>query len=119
MAHRPERLAELIRVEISQIIRDELKDPRLKQMVSITTVRVPSDLRSAKVFISVLGPDQEKENVIKGLVAASGFIKRELGKRIRLRHTPDLQFEIDDSIEYGFKISKIIKEINEGTSNDT
>lgn len=118
LSYRPQRVAELIKIEVSQIIREELKDPRINQVISITTVRVTNDLKHAKIFISVLGSQKDKESLIKGLDAATGFVKKELAKRIKMRFIPDIQFQLDNSIEYGFEISKILKDINKGDQND-
>lgn len=118
MSYRPQRVAELIKIEVSQIIREELKDPRINQVISITTVRVTNDLKHAKVFVSVLGSQKDKESLIKGLEAATGFVKKELAKRIKMRFIPDIHFQLDNSIEYGFEISKILKDINKGDQND-
>ncbi|NLV36571.1 MAG: 30S ribosome-binding factor RbfA [Clostridiaceae bacterium] len=105
---RTDRIAEEMKREISSIIRNELKDPRLPEMISITGVNVTRDLRIAKIFASVLGTDEEKKNAIAGLKSAAGFIRREIGQRLKLRYTPELLFELDDSIERGVYITKLI-----------
>ena len=98
---RTDRISEEMRKEVSSIIHNELKDPRLPQMISITTAEVTRDLRYAKIYISVLGSDEEKKNALQGLKSAAGFIRREVGHRMQLRYTPELIFELDDSIERG------------------
>ncbi len=103
------RINEEIQRELSQQIR-RLKDPRVSQvgMVSITHVDTTSDLRYAKIYISVLDKAQEKD-VLKGLKSASGFLRRELGQALRLRYTPELQFVGDDSIQYGAHILEMLR----------
>lgn len=109
---RVNRLSELLKEEISQIIRREVKDPRIG-FVSLTDVEVSGDLRHAKVFVSVYGSDQEKEETMKGLEKANGFIRKLVGERITTYHTPELLFKYDDSIEHGVYISKLIEEVRE------
>lgn len=96
--------------ELSQIISYELKNPSITGMLSVTKVKVTSDLKYAKVYISILNSKNIKETM-DGLKKSSGFIRSELAKRINLRNTPELIFEIDDSIEYGAKIDSILKEL--------
>lgn len=104
------RISEEMKREISSIIQGELKDPRLSRLISVTNVNVTKDLRYAKVFVSIMGNDEEKKNAIDGLKSAAGFIRREVGHRIQLRYTPEIQFELDNSIEHGAYISKLINE---------
>ncbi len=108
MIDRTNRISEEVRREISEIVQNELKDPRLSRMTSIISVNVTRDLRYAKVYVSVLGSEEEKKNTINGLKSAAGFIRREIGQRIQLRYTPELQFELDNSIERGVYLSKLI-----------
>ena len=108
MIERTSRIAEEMKREISSIILNELKDPRLPRLISITSVNVTRDLRYARVYISVLGTDEEKKNALDGLKSAAGYIRREIGRRIQLRYTPEIQFEPDNSIEKGIYISKLI-----------
>lgn len=110
MVDRINRISEEIKREMSAIIRDELKDPRLPQIVSILSVEVTKDLRYAKVYISVLGSEEEKKNAMAALKNAAGFIRREIGRRIQIRYTPEIHFQLDESIEKGIKISKLIQE---------
>lgn len=106
--------------EISRIISREVKDPRIHPMTSVVSVEVTPDLKFAKVFVSVLGSDEEKENTYKGLVSAASAIRSLLAKSLNLRNTPELTFVMDDSIEYGINMSKkiddLIKEEAEGMS---
>ena len=104
------RIGEEYKKELSQIIDRELKDPSITGMISVTKVKVTNDLKYAKIYISILNSKDEKAT-IEGLKKSSGFIRTELAKRINLRNTPELIFEIDDSIEYGAKIDSILKEI--------
>ncbi len=111
--HRSERVAEEIKKELSMIIRDEVKDPRISEMLSIVKVDASRDLSHAKIYVSVLGSDEEKEETIDGLESANGFIRRELGKVLQLRHVPELNFVLDSSIEYSVHISKKIQELHD------
>ncbi|MDD4335583.1 MAG: 30S ribosome-binding factor RbfA [Desulfotomaculaceae bacterium] len=112
MSFRPERLAEAIKKEVSELLRDELRDPRIG-FVSITSVDVSKDLRYANVYASVFGePDQQKIS-IEVLQKAQGFIRGELGKRIRLRHTPEITFKLDHSISHGSRIIALLEKAKE------
>mgnify|MGYP003372995296 CR=1 FL=1 len=104
------RIDEEYRKELSQIISYDLKNPSVTGMISVTKVKVTTDLKYAKVYVSILNSKNKKETM-EGLKKSSGFIRSELAKRINLRNTPELIFEIDDSIEYGAKIDSILKEI--------
>lgn len=105
------RLSEEMRKEISLIIQNEIKDPRVPLLTSVTHVDVTRDLRYAKAYISVYGEKEQKEKCIEGLKSAAGYIRREVGGRIKMRYTPELIFQIDDSIEHGLNISRMIKEM--------
>lgn len=111
MVHRIERVDHLIRQEISELLRREVKDPRLGGLVSITQVETSADLKYAKVFVSCLGSDEEKKEILSTLVAASGFFHNELTKRLTLRHVPELDFRWDDSIEKGARILELIDRV--------
>lgn len=104
-----------MRQEICALLLRETKDPRLAHMVTITAVEVAPDLKTAKVFVSVLGTEAEKDEVMQGLESASRFLRRELSDRLRLRYTPVLNFRRDDSIERGSRILQILKEIEPET----
>lgn len=108
MVDRLSRISEEIKREVSEIILNGLKDPRLPKLISVVSLNVTRDLRYAKVYVSVLGNDEEKKNAIEGLKSAAGFIRREVGHRIQLRYTPELQFELDNSIEHGVYMTKLI-----------
>ena len=110
-SRRLDRVNELIRVELGSLILHHLRDPRLSQVVSITSVDVAADLRSAKVYVSVLGEMEDKTKTMKGLQAASGFLRRELGHRIALRNIPEIRFLLDDSIEEGAKVLDLIRRV--------
>ena len=103
------RIDEEYRKELSQIISYDLKNPNVTGMISVTKVKVTPDLKYAKVYISILNSKNIKDTM-DGLKKSSGFIRSELARRINLRNTPELVFEIDDSLEYGAKIDSILKE---------
>ena len=105
--------------ELSRIISREIKDPRIAPMTSVVDAVVTSDLKQCKAYISVLGNDGEKEETMKGLNSAVGYIRRELAHSINLRNTPEITFILDDSIEYGVNMSKKIDELNHGSENET
>lgn len=113
------RISEEIKRIVSNAIMTELKDPRISSMTSITEVEVTRDLRYAKIYISVLGNQFDKEETLKGLESGKGFIRKEIGKNLNLRYTPEPQFYLDKSIEHGFKISKILSEIKDGDDINT
>lgn len=108
---RLDRISEEIKKEISRIIREDVKDPRISSMVSILRVDVSRDLRHAKVYVTVLGSEEEKSSTIEGLTRAAGFIRKELGRVLTIRYIPELHFVLDTSIEYSVDISKKIMEI--------
>jgi ribosome-binding factor A len=110
MHHRSQRLAEELKNEISAIIAQEIKDPRVG-FATVTEVKLSPDLRHARVAVSVLGTPQERQETFEALVHATGYIRRLLGARVRLRHTPELSFAYDDSIERGERIMRLFEEI--------
>lgn len=97
--------------ELSTIIRQEIKDPRIHMMTSVTQIEVAPDLKTCKAFISVLGNEEEKKNTIAGLRSAEGYIRRLLAKNLNLRNTPEIHFILDDSIAYGVHMSHLIDEV--------
>jgi ribosome-binding factor A len=105
------RVGEQLKKELSHIIQTELKDPGIGFM-TVTGVEVTNDLSQAKVFISVLGSEEQREAALKSLARGKGFIRSEVGKRMRLRHVPELLFQFDTSIEYGSRIEKLLETIN-------
>ncbi|EGQ3208909.1 30S ribosome-binding factor RbfA [Staphylococcus pseudintermedius] len=111
MNMRAERVGEQMKKELMDIINNKLKDPRVG-FLTITDVQPTNDLSLAKIYLTVLGSDKERENTFKGLEKAKGFIKSEIGQRMRLRIVPDLQFEYDESIEYGNRIERLIQDLN-------
>ncbi|MCR1951550.1 MULTISPECIES: 30S ribosome-binding factor RbfA [unclassified Clostridium] len=112
--YRGGRINEEVRREISVIIRDEIKDPRMTAMVSITAVKVTKDLRYAKVFVSIFGKNEEEKNeTFAALKSASGYIRKEISQRMNLRNTPQILFELDDSISYSMKIEELIEKVKE------
>jgi len=105
---RNKRLASMIHEEVSLLLLNGLKDPRISQWTTITKVEVPKDLRSAKIFFSVRGSDKEKQKTLDGLQSARGFIKNHLSKFVKTKFMPELFFKLDDSIEYAqYMIEKI------------
>lgn len=97
--------------ELSNIIRGDIKDPRINPMTSIVAAEVAPDLKTCKVYISVLGDEKSKQDTLKGLKNAEGYIRRELAKNLNLRNTPEIKFILDQSIEYGVQMSKMIDDV--------
>jgi len=118
MAHRIERVNSLIRQEISELLRRQVKDPRLGNLIAITDVSTSSDLRHARVFVSRIGNEEEKQETLSVLAAASGFFRNELAKRLRLRRIPELSFQRDDSIERGEHLLQLIDEVSTDSSTE-
>ena len=102
-----------VQKELSNIIRGEIKDPRIHPMTSVTAVEVAPDLKTCRAYISVLGDDEALARTIEGLKSAEGFIRRELASTVNLRNTPQIRFIPDQSIAYGIRMSKIIDEVKE------
>lgn len=105
------KINEEIRRELSAIIRD-LKDSRIPMMTSVVAVRVTNDLSYAKVYVSVMGDEEVQKKALAGLKSAAGFVRREVGHRLTLRHTPEVLFELDHSIEHGAHINQMLNDIN-------
>ncbi len=97
--------------ELSNIIRSEIKDPRINPMTSVVSCEVSPDLKTCKAYISVLGDELSQQDTIKGLKSAEGYIRGLLAKNVNLRNTPEITFVLDQSIEYGVKMSKLIDEV--------
>ena len=112
MSHRIERVNNLIRQEISELLRREVKDPRLGHFVAVTEVSTSADLKHAKIFVSCISSKEEREEMLNALAAASGFFRRELTKLLRLRRIPELSFHWDDSIEQGIHLLELIEQVN-------
>lgn len=100
--------------ELSNIIHNEIKDPRIHPMTSVVTVEVAPDLKTCKAYISVLGDEKAQQDTIAGLKCAEGYIRRELAHTVNLRNTPEIRFILDQSIEYGVRMSRLIDEVNAG-----
>ena len=98
--------------ELSNIIRGEIKDPRINPVTSITAVEVAPDLKTCKAYVSVLGDEKAQEDTVKGLKSAEGYIRMQLAKNLNLRNTPEIRFILDQSIAYGIEMSKKIDEVN-------
>ena len=109
--NRARRVAGEMKKEISRIIAREIKDPGIASLTSVTAVELSRDLRHATVYVSVFGTAAEKERTMQALLRATGFILSEIGRRIRLRHTPEIQFSEDLSLEYGAHIEKVLRSL--------
>ena len=109
---RTRRIEEEIRKSLSQIIIQQIKDPRVGDLVSIVRVEVSKDLKFAKVFVSVFGDKTEKENAMEGLVNASGFLRKELAAELKIRHVPVIHFKLDSSIEHSITVAEIINKLS-------
>jgi ribosome-binding factor A len=116
MTRRAERVSSIIQQELSYLLREQVNDPRLSSFISITKVSTSSDLRLTKVFISTLGNKVDKDDILKGFAAASGFLRKQLANRLKLKHTPELSFHLDESIERGAEVLRLIEQV---ASSDT
>lgn len=112
------RINNEVHKELSNIIRSEIKDPRINPMTSVVAVNVSPDLKTCKAYISVLGDVESQQNTIKGLKSAEGYIRTLLAKSINLRNTPEITFVLDQSIEYGVNMSRLIDEVNGNQEED-
>jgi ribosome-binding factor A len=110
MSRRTERVQSLIRHELGEILQQELKDPRIHGLVSITAVEVTPDLRTARVFVSVFGDTPDAE-ALQALEAAKPFLRRELGQRLDLRYLPQLDLHLDHSLAYADRVSRILRDL--------
>lgn len=113
------RINSEVQRELSEIISRELKDPRIHPMTTVISVEVTPDLKFCKAYISVLGNEEAGKDTIQGLKSAVGFIRTQLAKRINLRNTPELTFILDQSIEYGVNMTRLINEVTAGLSDET
>ena len=102
---------EVMRV-LAEVIRSEIKDPRISPMTSVVAVEVAPDLKTCKAWISVLGNEESQKDTLAGLKSAEGYIRNQLARKINLRNTPEIRFIIDQSIEYGVNMSRMIDEVN-------
>ena len=108
MPRRIDRVNELLRGEISQLIARGIKDPRVAGVISVTEVIASNDLRSARVYVSVMGDPANRQQTLDGIRSAASFLRRELRERVNLRHTPHMTFELDDSIEEGDRVLRLM-----------
>ena len=108
---RIDRINELLRSEIAELISREIKDPRLAGLISVTEVDTTTDLRHAKVFVSVFGTEEERASSLAALRSATGFLRREVAQRVTFRHMPELEFHLDSSIEQGDKIMRLLRQV--------
>lgn len=113
-----DRINTLVMRELGNIIRGGIKDPRVSPMTSVVAVEVTPDLKYCKAYISVLGDEKAKQDTIKGLKSAEGYIRKELAATVNLRNTPEITFVIDQSIEYGVNMIAKIDEIMQGQSSE-
>ena len=112
MSHRIERVNNIIRHEISELLQRQVKDPRLGNFVAVTEVSTSPDLRYAKIFVSHIGSEEQKRETLSVLAAASGFFRNELARRLRIRRIPELSFQWDDSIERGTHLLDLIDKVS-------
>ncbi|GAF26795.1 30S ribosome-binding factor RbfA [Neomoorella thermoacetica] len=116
---RNQRVAEEMKKEIARIIRDEVKDPRLEAgLVSVTGVELSNDRHYAKVYVSIYGDEEAKNQAMEGLARATSFIRREIGQRLSLRYTPEITFKLDVSIEHGDHINRLLARVRAGEYAD-
>ncbi len=104
--------------ELSNIIRGEIKDPRINPLTSVVAVEVAPDLKTCKAYISVLGDEESQAKTLAGLKSAEGFIRSKLAKTVNLRNTPEIRFVLDQSIEYGVRMSKMIDEVTKDIKSE-
>lgn len=110
MSQRLERLSELLKEELGALLLSEVKDPRIG-MATITAVEVSADLRHANIYLSIMGDRQQREQGIAGIESAKGFLRGELGKRLRMKYTPELHFRLDRSAEASRKVAKVFRRL--------
>jgi len=111
MSRRSEQTSRLIQREISELLERHVNDPRLSRLISVTEVSLSPDLKHAKVFVSTLGSEINREDMLAGLSNASGFLRKELALRLKSKHTPQLSFHYDDSVERGARLLRLIGEL--------
>ena len=113
MSRRIDRVNELLRLEISQVLARQIKDPRLSGVITITEVKTTPDLRNALVLLSVMGDHEAKKSALAGIESAAKFLRRELRGRLTLRYVPFLRFALDDSLEHADRLTRIMNQIQE------
>lgn len=111
------RINQEVQRELSSLLQKEVKDPRIAPLTSISFVEVAPDLKTAKVFVSVLGDESKKQETMKGIKSAAPFLRSQLAKNLNLRNTPDLRFVLDDSIEYGIRMTNLIESMHLGEAS--
>jgi ribosome-binding factor A len=119
MAHdsrRPDRVAEAIRSEVATFLNEDAKDPRIQGLVTVTSVEVTRDLRHANVFVSVLGTDAERQATLDGLLSLAGHLRSRLGRSLRLRLAPEIEFKYDESVARAARINELLAQIKDGES---
>jgi ribosome-binding factor A len=109
---RVSRVGEQIKKELSQIIQQEIKDPRIG-FVTVTAVEMSGDLQQAKVYVSIFGSQTDKEESIAALEKAKGFIRSEVGRRVQLRHVPELHFSVDQSLDHSEQITRLLHDVSD------
>lgn len=114
MVSRSDKVRKALIREVSDLLRKTIKDPRISGIVSVTDVDLSSDCRSAKIFVSVYGEEEERKKTMIALDSSTGFIRSEIGKRIQLRFTPEIQFKLDDSLERGSRVTALLDKISRG-----
>lgn len=112
-AYRQQRLADELRAELSRLVLREMKDPRVG-FATLTEVRLSSDLRHARVYVSVMGDEEDKEETLAALERAEGFLRGQLGRRMRLRHVPELDFVLDETLDRSERIEQLLEEADDG-----
>jgi ribosome-binding factor A len=118
MKIRPERVAHLMLREVVDILRNKIRDPRVSRWVSVTDVEVTGDLSMAKVYVSILAEDQDRDQTFKALEGAAGFVRHELAPRLGLREVPEIRFKLDSSIERGARVEELLKKLERGEPVD-
>ena len=118
MTRRTEQINGVIKVEISDLLKRQVKDPRIGDLVTVTSVITSADLRHARIFISIMGSEDEKKQTMKCLKDASGFLRKKLSERLTIRYTPELIFQQDDSIEHGAYVLQMIDQISAEHNQD-
>ncbi|MCL2573227.1 MAG: 30S ribosome-binding factor RbfA [Defluviitaleaceae bacterium] len=114
MKNRIIRINDEIKKELSEILRSGLKDPRMVSMASVVRVDTSADLKHCKAYISILGSDEAQESCMEAINSAKGYIKSQIASALQLRQTPDFKFIADDSLDYSFKIGKMLDDVNKG-----
>ena len=114
MSNRPERVAQLMRREIAEVLQRRMRDPRVTGMVSVTDVEVSHDLSAARVFVSIMPDGPERQRSLDALQSAAGYIRHELAPRLGLREVPELRFVLDTSIERGARVDELLRRIDRG-----